>query len=199
VATLTTVEEVMSTELIAVNPSANLMEAAGAMSAGGAGSVLVIQDGALVGIFTERDILRALGYSSSADLARVSSVSKWMSRDPMTIGPDTTVAEALNRMLFGGFRHLPVMDGDAVVGMVSMRDLARSIAEHWALAAPETSWTGYRSGEATERPRLWSPSRRKGSNCSESSMGPSGRQTVTSTTRDGATFSPPAGPDDGAE
>jgi CBS domain-containing protein len=130
VATLTTVEQVMSTELIAVDPSANLMEAAGAMSAGGAGSVLVLQEGALVGIFTERDILRALGYSSSADLARVSSVSKWMSRDPVTIGPDTTVAEALNQMLFGGFRHLPVMDGDAVVGMVSMRDLARSIAEH---------------------------------------------------------------------
>jgi CBS domain-containing protein len=130
VATLTTVEQVMSTELIAVDPSANLMEAAGAMSAGAAGSVLVIEDGALVGIFTERDVLRALEYSSSADLARVSSVSKWMSRDPVTIGPHTTVAEALNQMLFGGFRHLPVMGGDAVVGMVSMRDLARSIAEH---------------------------------------------------------------------
>ena len=74
VATLTTVEQVMSTELIAVDPSANLMEAVGAMSAAGAGPFL-LQDGALVGIFTERDILRALGYSSSADLARVSSVS----------------------------------------------------------------------------------------------------------------------------
>jgi CBS domain-containing protein len=52
-----------------------------------------------------------------------------MTRDPVTIGAETTVAEALNRMLFGGFRHLPVMDGDAVVGMVSMRYLARSIAE----------------------------------------------------------------------
>jgi CBS domain-containing protein len=38
------------------------------------------------------------------------------------------VAEALNRMLFGGFRHLPVVDGEAVVGMVSMRDLAKSMA-----------------------------------------------------------------------
>ena len=126
---MTTVEQIMSTELIGVDPAANLMEAARAMSSGGAGSVLVLQDGALVGIFTERDILRALGYSSSADLARVSPVSKWMSREPVTIGPGTTVAEALNRMLFGGFRHLPVLDGDAVVGMVSMRDLARSMAE----------------------------------------------------------------------
>jgi CBS domain-containing protein len=52
-----------------------------------------------------------------------------MSRDPETIEPDTTVGEALNQMLFGGFRHLPVMDEDAVVGIVSMRDLARSIAK----------------------------------------------------------------------
>ena len=42
--------------------------------------------------------------------------------------PTTTVAEALNQMLFGGFRHLPVMEGDSVVGMVSMRDLAKSMA-----------------------------------------------------------------------
>jgi len=89
----------------------------------------VLQAGSLVGIFTERDILRGSGHSAKADLARVSSVAQWMSRDPMTIGPETTVAEALNQMLFGGFRHLPVMDGDAVVGMVSMRDLAKSIAK----------------------------------------------------------------------
>jgi len=52
-----------------------------------------------------------------------------MGRDPVTIGPDATVGEALNQMLFGGFRHLPVMDGDAVVGIVSMRDLAKSMAK----------------------------------------------------------------------
>ena len=89
----------------------------------------MLEAGSLVGIFTERDILRALAHSAKADLARISSVTQWMSRDPVTIGPDTTVAEALNLMLFGGFRHLPVMDGDAVVGMISMRDLAKSIAK----------------------------------------------------------------------
>jgi CBS domain-containing protein len=124
---VTTVREIMSTELATVDPSALLTEAARVMSAARAGSVLVIEDEALVGIFTERDILRALGYSSSADLARVSSVSKWMARDPVTIGPDTTAAEALDRMLFGGFRHLPVMEGDVVVGIISMRDLAKTV------------------------------------------------------------------------
>ena len=126
---MTTVREIMSTELVTVEPSASLTDTSRSMSAGHAGSALVLQDGILVGIFTERDIMRALGYSSSADLARTSPVSKWMSRDPVTVGPGTTVAEALDLMLFRGFRHLPVMDGDAVVGVVSMRDLARSIAE----------------------------------------------------------------------
>jgi signal-transduction protein with cAMP-binding, CBS, and nucleotidyltransferase domain len=126
---MTSVREIMSTELVTVDPTANLTEAARVMSAGKAGSVLVIQGGSLMGILTERDILRALGESSSADLARVSAVSEWMTRDPATVGPETTVAEALNQMLFGGFRHLPVLDGPSVVGMVSMRDLAGSMAE----------------------------------------------------------------------
>jgi CBS domain-containing protein len=119
----------MSTELVMVDPSTNLIDAARAMSAGESGSVLVLEEGALVGIFTERDMLRAMAMSTTADIARVSSVSKWMSRNPTTIDPDTTVAEALNQMLFGGFRHLPVTDGGALVGVVSMRDLARSISE----------------------------------------------------------------------
>jgi len=126
---LTTVREIMSTELVTVEPSANLTEAVHAMSAGRSGSVLVLQAGSLVGIFTERDILRALAHSAKADLARISSVTQWMSRDPVTIGPDTTVPEALNQMLFGGFRHLPVVNENAVVGMLSMRDLAKSIAK----------------------------------------------------------------------
>src|SRR4029453_810704 len=119
----------MSTELVTVDPSANLTEAVHAMSAGRTGSVLVLQSASLLGTFPERDILGALPHSANGDLARISSVPQWMSRDPETIEPDTTVAEALNQMLFGGFRHLPVMDGDAVVGIVSMRDLARSIAK----------------------------------------------------------------------
>ena len=119
----------MSAQLFTVDPSVNVIEAARVMSTRRAGSVLVIHDGSLVGIFTERDILRALAHSSKADAARVSSVSRWMARDPVTIGPDASVGEALDRMLSGGFRHLPVMEGDSVVGVVSMRDLAQSIAK----------------------------------------------------------------------
>ena len=123
----TTVREVMSTGLVTVGPSASVMDAARAMSAARVGSVLVLDAGALAGIFTERDILRALARQS--DAGRVSAVSKWKTRDPSAIGPDASVGEALDRMLEGGFRHLPVMGGQTLVGVVSMRDLARSIAK----------------------------------------------------------------------
>lgn len=122
----TFVREVMSTELVTVEPSTSVMEAARAMSVARVGSALVLEGSALVGIFTERDILRALEHN--ADAGRVSPVSGLMTRDPVTIGPDASVGEALDRMLDGGFRHLPVMEGGTLVGVVSMRDLARSIA-----------------------------------------------------------------------
>jgi CBS domain-containing protein len=126
---LTTIRQIMTTELVTVDPSITLIEAARAMSASHAGSVLVVQHGSLVGILTERDMLRAMAQSSKADAARVSSVSQWMTRDPLTVAPDTSVGEALDQMLSGGFRHFPVMEADAVVGVVSMRDLAKSISK----------------------------------------------------------------------
>jgi len=125
---MTTVREIMSTELVTIDPSATLLKAASVMSAGHVGSILVLEAGSLVGIFTERDMLRALAGSAKADEARVSAVSTWMTRDPVTVAPDEPVGEALDRMLFGGFRHLPVTESGAVTGMVSMRDLAKNIA-----------------------------------------------------------------------
>jgi CBS domain-containing protein len=126
---MTKVREVMSTELVAVEPSSLVTEAAQLMSTRRAGSALVMEGRSLVGIFTERDIMRALGESSKADEARVSPVSRWMTPDPRTIGPDATAGEAMDLMLDGGFRHLPVLEGDKLVGVVSMRDLARSISK----------------------------------------------------------------------
>jgi acetoin utilization protein AcuB len=56
-------------------------------------------------------------------------ITHWMTRDPATISPETTVQEALDIMLTRGFRHLPVVDGTSPVGMVSMRDLSRATAQ----------------------------------------------------------------------
>ncbi len=125
---MTVVREVMSTDLVTVQPSTMTIEAVAAMSKAGVGSVLVVEDDALLGIFTERDVLRAFD-RMHADPARVSPISKGMTSDPQTIAPDATVGEAMDRMLDGGFRHLPVIDGDTLVGIVSMRDLARSISK----------------------------------------------------------------------
>jgi CBS domain-containing protein len=125
---MTTVREVMSTDLVTVDPSTMMTEAVRGMAEARVGSVLVLEDGALVGIFTERDVLRAFA-QMHADPARVSPISKGMTYDPLTIGPDATVGQAMDTMLDGGFRHLPVIEGGTVVGIVSMRDLARSISK----------------------------------------------------------------------
>jgi CBS domain-containing protein len=102
----TAVREVMSTDLVTVELSATVLEAARVMSVARVGSVLVLDAGALAGIFTERDILRA--FARQSDTGRVSRVAKWMTRGPVAIGQDASVGEALDRMLEGGFRHLPV-------------------------------------------------------------------------------------------
>jgi CBS domain-containing protein len=126
---MVSVAEVMSSDLITVAPSASVIEAARTMSLGGAGSALVMHGDRVSGIFTERDILRALA-QGNADVGRTSRVENWMSRDPVTVGPDATVGEALDIMLTRGFRHLVVAEeGGGALGVVSMRDLARRISK----------------------------------------------------------------------
>ena len=125
---MTTVREIMSTDLVTVEPSTTMAQAVAAMSKARVGSVLVLEDGALLGIFTERDVLRAFD-QMHADPARVSTISKGMTLEPQTIDADATVGEAMDRMLDGGFRHLPVIDGEKLVGVISLRDLALSISK----------------------------------------------------------------------
>jgi CBS domain-containing protein len=121
-----TVGEIMSADLLMIEGHDRVATAAAVMDAARVGSALVMDQDTLVGIFTERDILHALKRDPSAALD--SPVSKWMTRDPMTIGPDVTVKQALGKMLRGGFRHLPIVEHRQVVGIVSLRDLARTFA-----------------------------------------------------------------------
>ena len=117
------VGEVMNRDLITVEPSTTVAEAATVMGGKHVGSALVMEGGRLTGIFTERDIVRALGEHFDA---AGHPVSHWMTSNPTTIGPDASTEQALDAMLHGGFRHLPVIDGDQVVGMLSLRDVAAS-------------------------------------------------------------------------
>jgi CBS domain-containing protein len=119
---MASLREIMSTDLVSVQPSATIAEAAQLMSIRHVGSVLVMEEGAgLVGIFTERDIVRAL--ASEFDAAH-HAVADWMTRGPVVMDLNVGAREALDRMLLEGFRHLPVADGDRIVGVVSLRDLA---------------------------------------------------------------------------
>lgn len=118
---MTTVAELMNEGLLSLGPSITVAEAATMMGERRVGSALVMDGDTLLGIFTERDIMRALG--EHFDAAK-HQVSEWMTRNPITVPPDTAARDALKTMLDGGFRHLPVMDGERIVGVVSMRDLS---------------------------------------------------------------------------
>lgn len=87
----------------------------------GVGAVVVLEGERLAGILTERDILKAVGRGDE----ETSSVGDWMTRHPDTIEPSDSTDHAAVLMIHGGFRHLPVVEGGAVVGILSIRDLMR--------------------------------------------------------------------------
>ena len=84
------------------------------------GSAVIMQASFLAGILTERDVLRAA--ASGQDLSG-SAVADWMTPDPQSVSLDTPVEQAAQIMLVHGFRHLPVVAGREVRGVVSLRDL----------------------------------------------------------------------------
>ena len=112
--------ELMSRNLLTVAPEDTLGEAAERMTQGGVGSAVVLDAGRLIGILTERDVLRAAAGRVHSSDARV---REWMTADPIVAGEETTAAESLETMMANGFRHLPIVEGDRVVGIVSIRDL----------------------------------------------------------------------------
>ena len=97
-----------------------MVQAAAAMVEAKVGSAVVLEGSFLSGILTERDVLRAA--ASGEDLSR-SSVAAWMTPDPESAGPDSPAEDAAQIMLLNGFRHLPVLQGRQVIGVVSLRDL----------------------------------------------------------------------------
>jgi CBS domain-containing protein len=115
-----TVGEVMTRGLLELGEATPLIEAAAAMTERRVGSALVVDDGRIIGIVTERDVLRAVG---SGDVG--GQVGAWMTRQPETVDADETTQQAAVVMIHGGFRHLPVLDGGKPCGIVSIRDLMR--------------------------------------------------------------------------
>lgn len=109
---------------VCVRPETSLREAIAAMNAVKAGCVLTTQDQRLVGILTERDVLREVVDKLDLD----EPVSAVMTPDPETVRMDDGIALALNKMHVGGYRHIPVVDESGhPTGIVSVRDVVRFI------------------------------------------------------------------------
>ena len=122
---MTTVGEVMTRNLLTVDPTTSLHEAAARMSDRGVGAILVLSGEHVSGILTERDVLRAVATGP----VEGTHVAAWMTRDPETVDAAESTGQAAAVMIHGGFRHLPVMDGGHPVGIVSIRDLMRVVVD----------------------------------------------------------------------
>jgi CBS domain-containing protein len=113
----------MSSVVLTVNPGHSLREAAAAMAERRVGAAVVMdleQPGP--GILTERDILQSIGSGQDPDRERVSD---HLSSQLTFAAPDWSLEAAAEAMVRGGFRHLVVVDGGAMTGILSMRDIVR--------------------------------------------------------------------------
>jgi CBS domain-containing protein len=120
---MTTLGQLMSRDVLAVAPEDTLGEAAERMAENEVGSAVVLEHGRLIGILTERDLLKAVAGRVHSSEARV---REWMTADPITAREDTTHEAALETMMDHGFRHLPVVEGERTLGIVSIRDVMRA-------------------------------------------------------------------------
>src|SRR6476619_2401674 len=116
-----TIRDVMTTTLLTVEATQTLTEAAAQMHDRGVGAALVLNGELLSGILTERDVLRAVATGA----VEGTKVGAWMTHDPETIGPQERPGHAAAIMLQGGFRHVPVLENERPIGIVSIRDLMR--------------------------------------------------------------------------
>ena len=125
------VKGVMSRRLVTAEPLESLADAAYRMRESEVGALAVVEGDRLVGILTERDLLRAMADGCSP---RVTEISRYMTPEPLTIEAGADVFEAAAMMVGHRVRHLPVMDGGRLAGLVSVRDLLSHDA--WAEAPP---------------------------------------------------------------
>ena len=133
---MTMLRDLMSTRVALTSPETSVAEAAVSMVKANIGSAVVMQGRFLAGIITERDVLRS---AASGEDLREARVADWMTPDPQSVSPDTSVEEAADIMLKHGFRHLPVVEGRTVCGVVSLRDLFATRIRRPGRVNPPTS------------------------------------------------------------
>ena len=115
---MTQLREIVRDDYPTVAPEDTLGEVAQKLVDANVGAAIVKDFGRMIGILTERDLLKAVAGRVHTSEARV---REWMTADPITATPETDVDAAAQTMIDNGFRHLPVVDGESVVGVVSLR------------------------------------------------------------------------------
>ncbi len=110
---------------VSVMPSASVREVIAVLAARRIGAVLVVDDeGRLVGILSERDIVRSLASAAAGTLEM--TANQLMTAHPVTATPNTTVGEAMETMTEGHFRHLPILEAGRLTGLVSIGDVVKA-------------------------------------------------------------------------
>jgi CBS domain-containing protein len=119
------VARVMSWPVATIDHDATLAEAAEALAADSIGALLVLRDSGLVGIISERDLVTHV--AAGADLSHLLT-GEVMSGDLVTVQSDASIVAAARAMVEADVRHLPVMEGQLIAGVVSVRDVVAVLA-----------------------------------------------------------------------
>ncbi|MFV0358943.1 CBS domain-containing protein [Tropicimonas sp.] len=123
-ATAQTVLDQKGTEIFSVRPADSIHHASEVLKEHNIGAVMVRdQNGGVVGILTERDIVR--GFADLPGETYTKRVEELMTRNVVTCAPDQRLLDMLHQMTTGRFRHLPVMDGEHCIGMISIGDVVK--------------------------------------------------------------------------
>lgn len=131
--------DVMSVRLVRVAPDESVQAAVGRMVGENVGAVAVCDGSRLVGIFTERDVLRLAGERARLDELRIDDV---MTRNVVTVSADSDILAAARLMGERQIRHLPVVEGENVLGLVGIRDVLGALTERlWRLHDEEAHET----------------------------------------------------------
>lgn len=119
----TSIKDVMTREVRACEPTATVVEAAKVMAREDVGPIPIVEDGRLVGIITDRDIVvQVVAAGRDVNSTTVGDVA---SRDLVTVSPDDDLDDALTLLAQRQVRRLPVVEGDRLVGIVAQADIAR--------------------------------------------------------------------------
>jgi CBS domain-containing protein len=129
-----TVEHAHPAKALCAEPEDSVRHVMRTLKQGATGAAMVCRDGKLLGVFTERDVLRLLADGANLD----QPVGSVMVRDPVTLHTCDTVGKAIGLMAAGGFRRLPVVDGQGrITGVLKVSGIIRYLVEHF----PKTVYT----------------------------------------------------------